>query len=73
VLTEPAIAEIAESNPQTIDETYLKAAAASMKLQRQIALEKMRNRGILTLEASPDTLTVRLIRRYLEIRKANLQ
>jgi uncharacterized protein (DUF58 family) len=73
VLTEPAIAVIAESNPQTIDETYLKAAAASMKLQRQVALEKMRERGILTLEASPDTLTVRLIRRYLEIRKANLQ
>jgi uncharacterized protein (DUF58 family) len=73
VLTEPAIAGIAESTPQTIDETYLKAAAATVKLQRQLALEKMRNRGILTLEASPDTLTVQLIRRYLEIRKANLQ
>jgi uncharacterized protein (DUF58 family) len=73
VLTEPAIAEIAESEPQTIDETYLKAAAASLKIQRQLALEKMRSRGILTLEASPDALTVQLIRRYLEIRKANLQ
>jgi uncharacterized protein (DUF58 family) len=73
VLTEPAIAGIAESEPRTINETYLKAAAASLKMQRQLALEKMRNRGILTLEASPDALTVQLIRRYLEIRKANLQ
>lgn len=73
VLTEPAIARLAESDPHTIDETYLKAAAASLKLQRQLALDKMRNKGILTLEASPDMLTVQLIRRYLEIRKANLQ
>lgn len=73
VLTEPAIAAIAESAPATVDETYLKAAAASLKLQRQIALEKMRNKGILTLEAAPETLTVQLIRRYLQIRKANLQ
>jgi uncharacterized protein (DUF58 family) len=73
VLTEPAIAGIADSDPASVDETYLKAAAATVKLQRQLALEKMRNRGILTLEASPDNLTVQLIRRYLEIRKANLQ
>ncbi|HEY2382384.1 MAG TPA: DUF58 domain-containing protein [Terriglobia bacterium] len=73
VLTEPAIGAIAESAPGTVDETYLKAAAASLKLQRQIALEKMRNKGILTLEAAPEALTVQLIRRYLEIRKANLQ
>ena len=73
VLTEPKVAAIAESEPTTLEETYLKAAAAHLKLQRQLALEMMRSRGILTLEASPDTLTVQLIRRYLEIRKANLQ
>ena len=73
VLEEPRIAAVAESAPQTILETYLKAGAAFMKLQRQLALDKMRNRGILTLEASPEHLTIQLIRRYLEIRKANLQ
>jgi uncharacterized protein (DUF58 family) len=73
VLTEPKIAEIAASEPKSLEETYLKAAAAHLKLQRQLALEMMRSRGILTLEASPESLTVQLIRRYLEIRKANLQ
>ena len=73
VLTEPKIAAIADSAPRTIEETYLKAGAAHLKLQRQLALEKMRSRGILTLEASPEKLTVQLIRRYLEIRRANLQ
>lgn len=73
VLNEPEISRIAESEPETIQQTYLKAAAAHLVLRRQLALEKMRSRGILTLEASPNKLTVQLIRRYLEIRRANLQ
>ena len=73
VLVEPRLAEIASSDPKTAREMYVKAAACHMLLQRQIALEKMRNRGILVLESSPEQLTIQLIRRYLEIRKANLQ
>jgi uncharacterized protein (DUF58 family) len=73
VLVEPRLAMIAASDPKTPRETYLKAAACHMLLQRQIALENMRSRGILVLESPPDQLTVQLIRRYLEIRRANLQ
>jgi len=73
VLTEPRIAQIAESEPASLQDTYVKAAAAHTKLQRHLALETMRARGILVLEASPEQLTVQLIRRYLEVRKANLQ
>ena len=73
VLTDARIAGIAESEPAAIQDVYLKAAAAHLRLQRQLALEKMRQRGILTLEASPEQLTIHLIRRYLEIRRANLQ
>jgi uncharacterized protein (DUF58 family) len=73
VLIEPRIAEIAVSEPKTPREMYVKAAACHMLLQRQLALEKMRSRGILVLESSPEQLTVQLIRRYLEIRRANLQ
>jgi uncharacterized protein (DUF58 family) len=73
VLIEPRIAEIAASEPKTPREMYVKAGACHMLLQRQIALEKMRSRGILVLESSPEQLTVQLIRRYLEIRRANLQ
>jgi uncharacterized protein (DUF58 family) len=73
VLVEPRIAEIAASEPKTPHQSYVKAAACHMLLQRQIALEKMRSRGILVLESPPEQLTIQLIRRYLEIRKANLQ
>ena len=73
VMVEPRMAQIAASEPKTAREMYVKAAACQMLLQRQIALEKMRNRGILVLESPPERLTIQLIRRYLEIRKANLQ
>ena len=73
VLTEPRIAQIAESDPQSLQDTYVKAAAAHTKLQRHLALETMRTRGILVLETSPEQLSIQLIRRYLEVRRANLQ
>ena len=73
VLTEPRVAGIAESAPADLRETYMKAAASHLALERHLALEKMRSRGILIIETPPENLTVDLIRRYLEIRKANLQ
>jgi len=73
VLTEPRIAEIAESKPETLQDAYAKAAASHTKLQRHLALETMRSRGIMVLETSPNKLSIQLIRRYLEVRRANLQ
>jgi uncharacterized protein (DUF58 family) len=73
VLTEPRIASIAESKPETLQDAYVKAAAAHTRLQRHLALETMRTRGIMVLETSPEHLTIQLIRRYLEVRRANLQ
>jgi uncharacterized protein (DUF58 family) len=73
VLTEPRIAEIAGSEPATLQDTYVKAAASHMKLQRHLALETMRSRGIMVLETPPEHLSIQLIRRYLEVRRANLQ
>jgi uncharacterized protein (DUF58 family) len=73
VLNDPRIAEIAESDPETLQDAYVKAAASHMKLQRHLALENMRSRGIMILETTPEHLTIQLIRRYLEVRRANLQ
>jgi uncharacterized protein (DUF58 family) len=73
VLTEPRIREIADSIPATVEQTYQKAAAADLRRRRRLALEHMRARGILVLETDPQHLTVHLVRRYLEIRQADLQ
>jgi uncharacterized protein (DUF58 family) len=73
VLTESKIRELAEQIPSTVAETYQKAAAADLRRRRHLALEQMRARGILVLETDPDHLSVHLVKRYLEIRQADLQ
>lgn len=73
VLSEPKIRQLAEQIPSTVAETYQKAAAADLRRRRHLALEQMRARGILVLETDPDHLSVHLVKRYLEIRQADLQ
>jgi uncharacterized protein (DUF58 family) len=73
VLSEPEIAEVASSVPETVAQTYRKAAACDQLRRRRLALESMRSRGILVLETDPAHLSVHLVKRYLEIRQANLQ
>jgi uncharacterized protein (DUF58 family) len=73
VLSEPAIGEIARSIPATVADAYRKAAACDQLRRRKLALESMRSRGILVLETDPAHLSTHLIKRYLEIRQANLQ
>jgi len=73
VLNEPKIRELAEQIPETVAETYQKAAAADLRRRRRRALERMRARGILVLETDPEHLSVQLVKRYLAIRQADLQ
>jgi uncharacterized protein (DUF58 family) len=73
MLSEPAIGEIARAIPVTIEDTYRKAAACDQLRRRRLAVESMRSRGILILETDPSHLSVHLVKRYLEIRQANLQ
>jgi uncharacterized protein (DUF58 family) len=72
-LNEPAIADMARALPATVEEVYRKAAACDQLRRRRLALESMRARGILVLETEPAHLSVHLVKRYLEIRQANLQ
>jgi uncharacterized protein (DUF58 family) len=73
VLSEPKIRAIADQIPQTVAQTYQMAAAADVRRRRRLALEQMRARGIFVLDTDPDHLSVHLVKRYLEIRQADLQ
>jgi len=73
VLTEPRLGEIAHGIPTTVEQSYRKAAACDQLRRRRLALESMRSRGILVLETDPAHLSIHLVKRYLEIRQANLQ
>lgn len=72
VFVEREIYRSADMIPANTDETYLKAAASHLTVERLTALEQMRARGILVLETTPDKLSLALIRRYLEIRQSDL-
>ena len=73
VLHESRIAHMASILPGDLEQTYAKAAASQLLLQRHVALEHMRARGILVLATDPQHFTMHLVRRYLEIRQENLQ
>jgi uncharacterized protein (DUF58 family) len=73
VLAEPSIAEIARSIPLTLEDTYRKAAPCDQQRRRRLAIENMRAKGILVMETDPAHLSVHLVKRYLEIRQADLQ
>lgn len=73
VLSEPKILEQARLEPQDLAQSYQKAAACDLLRRRRLALEHMRARGIMVLETDPEHLSVALVRRYLEIRLADLQ
>ena len=73
VFVEQKIYDTASGKPEDSPGAYLKAAAAYDAVERGIALEEMRRRGILVLETAPENLSLSLIRKYLEIRQADLQ
>jgi len=73
VLSEPRLHELSRSIPTTVEESYRKAAACDHLRRRRLALENMRSKGILVLETTPAHLSLHLVKRYLEIRQADLQ
>lgn len=73
VLRDPRLAALAGSTPENAAQTYRVAAACDLLRRRRLALEQMRAGGILVLETEPARLGVQVVRRYLEIRKADLQ
>ncbi len=72
VLVEEKIYAAADQVPSDLHQSYLKAAASHVILERYMALDDMRSKGIMVLETTPEHFSIQLIRRYLEIRKTDL-
>jgi uncharacterized protein (DUF58 family) len=73
VLSDPELSETSFKSPNTPEEAWRMAAACDLLKRRRLALEIMKSHGVLVLECSPTQLSHQLIRRYLEIRRENLQ
>ena len=66
------VAKLLEAPPQDMETLYTQAAAADFLLWRRQVIQKLKNRGVLTLEAFPDKLDANLINEYLWIKARKL-
>jgi uncharacterized protein (DUF58 family) len=72
VLRDASIQRALEMDPHDLAQTYLKAAASHVMMERAMALDDMRSRGMMVLETEPRLLSPHLINEYLAIRRSNL-
>jgi len=72
-LRDPQVEQQAEGfaqvgSPQDVTQSYQQAVALDLLSQRQIALETLKQKGVLILDAPADQLGDQLVERYLQIK-----
>ena len=60
--------EIHESNPDNIEGIYIKTIADQFDLEKRLIVKELRRHGILSILTTPQTLTVDVINKYLELK-----
>ncbi len=71
-LRDPVIDRIAHSSTDNTKDAYARAVALDLLAQRQVAFAKLRQRGVLVLDAPCDRLSKELVDRYLQLKARNL-
>lgn len=67
-ISDPDIVAAARQRPSDSLAVYQKTAAAQLLDERQIALDSLRHRGVLTLDVPANQLSIAVINRYLELK-----
>ncbi|MES2704443.1 MAG: DUF58 domain-containing protein [Bacteroidota bacterium] len=60
--------EIHESNPDTIEGIYIKTIADQFALEKRLIVKELRRHGVISILTSPQSLTVDVINKYLELK-----
>jgi len=68
---QPDLAAMAAREPANLAEMYQTAAAQEMAHRREMLLARMRDRGVLTIEAESASLSPTLVNAYLSIKERN--
>lgn len=71
-ISQPDVQKLAEARPQNAEDMYRSAAAQELVQRREVLLARLRERGALTLETSPDATTSAVLNRYLEVKEHGL-
>lgn len=72
VVSDPLIGERARQMPATPESVYEKAVAEEVIAERRRALNLLKKRGVLIVDAEPHELSVELISRYLLVKSRSL-
>jgi uncharacterized protein (DUF58 family) len=67
-LREQAVDDSLRTMPDSFDAALQSAAAAEYADQRHLTLDKLRNRGVLSMDVLPQQLSVQLVNHYLAIK-----
>jgi uncharacterized protein (DUF58 family) len=71
-VSQPDLASLANSIPETPEEMYRQAAALEIAQRRDLLLRGLRRRGVFAFELVPGLLASVLVNQYLEIKERNL-
>lgn len=72
VVGEPELRSLALSRPESAAQMYRYAAALEVIGRRDLLLRRLRERGLLALEFSPDRLSLGLVNQYLQIKERSM-
>jgi uncharacterized protein (DUF58 family) len=67
-INDPDVVEAAAQTPHDSLGAYQRAAAAQLLDERRVTLDRLRQRGVLTLDVPADQLTIAVINRYLALK-----
>lgn len=72
LMKDQALERIVQEQSQAPEQTFRKAAAAEVLLEREEVIADLRNHGVLVLDVLPGQLTVSLMNQYLAIKSRGL-
>ena len=67
-ISDPTVMQIAQQIPRNSTDVYERAVAEQLVDERVLILEKLRQRGVLTLDVPAHQLTVSVVNKYLELK-----
>lgn len=70
-LRDPQVDEIAHNFTANIHESYSRAVALDLLAQRQVAFAKLKQKGVLVLDAPANLISDQLVERYLQLKAKN--
>lgn len=71
-LRDPLLDTVAAAEPRDMQALHEAAVADSMLREREVVLTRLRRQGVFCIDATPQTMGIELVNRYLEIKRREM-